>query len=1198
MGQIPKGFRRRRRKFPARSPKTLRKPVSYAAIRRAAREKLKPLQTETDHSLPAAPPPLRRRRRRGRALGAFLSFAFLAVLAGTGVVLALLAGGRIDLDPLRPAVVAALQGRLGPGLNLEIGGLALERQKYGLALVLKDFAVRNGDGHTILAAPKADVHLSTARLLAAAAEPTRVDIEDLAVRLRIEPDGGVDLSVGGGESPVIVAAPDSRAGPGSPPDAAGSAPEAAAPARRARLLQQAGRAVNAIFDIAAGSDSPIAQLDHFGVQRGQLIVEDLATGQQRGFDNFEFSLDRKRGGTEARQGSAEVKMAADGPNGHWSLSGEARGARDEAHGLTIAASGFTIDELALALGKTTLPVDSDMSLSLKAEASFQADGHVLDAHARLALSAGFWRFDDPEFAPVFLDEMFAGAHWEAQAHRLVADEVQIFSGPTRFFLKGALTAPSAEGRPWGIQFDQIEPGTIGPDRAGEKNVVISGLHGDMTLDLGAKRLDVQRVELRGPEVAAAAQGSVDWVDGPHVRFGVSAAKMPAAGALALWPNALAAPARGWAGDHLLGGSLESLRLAVDLDDVDLRMMRAQHPPMNDRILIDYTIKDAAFSFLDGVPQISGVSGRGHSTGRTTTIMATGGVMETAPGRKIELSDALFSMPDFNTQPIAMNIGARVKGNVDVLGEILARPAFAHYASLPVDAKTIKGQVDGTFVYRMKMTPVFDPSLSAIEVAAKVENFSAERLVGKEKLDQASLTVTATSGGTRITGGGKLFGANATLELMRKGDEPAQGVIAFTLDEAGRAKAGLNLGNGVTGPVAVKIVGAVGAAHPQAQVELDLTRAAFNYPVPGLYKTAGRAAKASFAYREDERGPNLDQLVFDGGGATARGAVQLSADGAVQSAKFSQLKFSPGDSLQLEAVKSGETLKITARGEALDARPFLKNLSANAEAGRTEASDFDLDVQSTVMSGANRQIVANAVLRLSKKGQTYRALNFSGKLGGDPIEVNLSHPDGGAPLLKVASEDAGALLAFLDLYDHMEGGRLKAAFRLANGGLAGPVDIDKFLLRGEPAMRSFASAPAGEQLAARVRLNPDTVSFTHLHAVIDKTDGVLKIRDGAVANPNIGSTIEGWMDFNRDAMDFSGTFVPAYGVNNLFGQLPVVGLILGGGDKEGLIGVNYRVTGRPGAPVLSVNPLSAITPGIFRKIFGALPLEGGGMEPPQ
>jgi len=47
---------------------------------------------------------------------------------------------------------------------------------------------------------------------------------------------------------------------------------------------------------------------------------------------------------------------------------------------------------------------------------------------------------------------------------------------------------------------------------------------------------------------------------------------------------------------------------------------------------------------------------------------------------------------------------------------------------------------------------------------------------------------------------------------------------------------------------------------------------------------------------------------------------------------------------------------------------------------------------------------------------------------------------------------------------------------------------------------------------------------------------------------------------------------------------VFGLLLGGGSNEGLIGVTYEVVGSPGQPVLRVNPISAVMPGVLRKIF--------------
>ena len=52
---------------------------------------------------------------------------------------------------------------------------------------------------------------------------------------------------------------------------------------------------------------------------------------------------------------------------------------------------------------------------------------------------------------------------------------------------------------------------------------------------------------------------------------------------------------------------------------------------------------------------------------------------------------------------------------------------------------------------------------------------------------------------------------------------------------------------------------------------------------------------------------------------------------------------------------------------------------------------------------------------------------------------------------------------------------------------------------------------------------------------------------------------------------------------MFGQLPIVGVFLGG-SNEGLVGLTYEVVGTPAQPVLRVNPISAIAPGIFRKIF--------------
>ena len=99
----------------------------------------------------------------------------------------------------------------------------------------------------------------------------------------------------------------------------------------------------------------------------------------------------------------------------------------------------------------------------------------------------------------------------------------------------------------------------------------------------------------------------------------------------------------------------------------------------------------------------------------------------------------------------------------------------------------------------------------------------------------------------------------------------------------------------------------------------------------------------------------------------------------------------------------------------------------------------------------------------------------------------------------------------------------------------------------------------------------------------RSPGRLAIRDGVVRGPLVGATIDGQIDYGRNDVRMRGTFVPLYGLNNMFGQVPLLGLFLGGKD-EGLVGITYEVVGPPNAPVLRVNPISAVAPGLLRKFF--------------
>ena len=76
-------------------------------------------------------------------------------------------------------------------------------------------------------------------------------------------------------------------------------------------------------------------------------------------------------------------------------------------------------------------------------------------------------------------------------------------------------------------------------------------------------------------------------------------------------------------------------------------------------------------------------------------------------------------------------------------------------------------------------------------------------------------------------------------------------------------------------------------------------------------------------------------------------------------------------------------------------------------------------------------------------------------------------------------------------------------------------------------------------------------------------------------------------------------MPAYTVNTMLTKIPLVGVLLSGGENDGVFGLSYRVHGTMSSPALTVNPLSAIAPGILRRMLGAIDgttAHGGAHEP--
>jgi hypothetical protein len=337
----------------------------------------------------------------------------------------------------------------------------------------------------------------------------------------------------------------------------------------------------------------------------------------------------------------------------------------------------------------------------------------------------------------------------------------------------------------------------------------------------------------------------------------------------------------------------------------------------------------------------------------------------------------------------------------------------------------------------------------------------------------------------------------------------------------------------------------------------------------------------------------------------RGAATLSDDGDLDKADLATLKLSPGDDMRAQINRAGNVYKVTVRGNVGDSRPFTKAIGSASPAGSGRggqsrpSKDFDLDLVLNILTGPNDEAITNAVLKASVRKDSIRQLDLKGRLGSSNLVAQTlpMRASGGASIL-LQAEDAGALLRYLDLYRRMFGGDLTIQMNAGEGPQTGTVTLRQFLLRNEPALRRIV--PTQSQVVAgrdadgkwqKTRIDLNEVAFAKAKMDFTRTSGRIDFQDAAIWGAQLGFTLSGFVDYARDRTDISGTFVPAYGLNNAFAQVPLFGPLLSGGRYEGLFAVNFRISGPATAPVLSVNPLSAVAPGFLRKLFGT----GGGPE---
>lgn len=1103
--------------------------------------------------------------------------ALASVVIAIGLLWWRLASGPISLDLVTPWLTAAIEENFGGRYRVEVGGTVLERDENGrTALRIRDIVVRDAEGGVVASAPRAEVGLSGTSLFTGHPRAESLNLVGAELSVRVEPDGDVTVFASADKRPIATA-----------PMLASAAVSAKLHDRTVGSGPMAAKsAVDNIGAVLAWLDSLGAvgldghDLTEVGLKSGNLVVEDLRNGQRSRFEKINLSL--------TRPGAGEVllSLGSESTERPWTLLAGIKAIGHGRRAVVVEARKVALRDLMLAmrLGDGQIDLDLPMSASLRAEIAEDGTPHL--ASARMLLGPGtFADTNDPQ-GRISIDRAELSVEWDA-ARRAFAAPFQIVSSGNRITLVAQGAAPKEPGAPWtfGLSGGTVLLAPFAPD---DEPVLLNRIAVRARLDTVKRRLDIDQAEIGGKNVSGAASGSIDFsMPDPRIAIGIASRNLSIAAFKQLWPPFIKPAVREWALEHFLSGSVERVEIATN---AQLSALRRGGPPVpDDGLSIQVVTTNTEVKPDDTLPPIRDADLITRVVGRSVTIGLTRGVVDLPSGRRLTLTSGLFEVPDSQPEKPLSRVRMRIEGPVPAAAEFLSLGRLREASGSPLDPATSRGTVSAQVLLNMPIDPDLPKNAITYNITADLANFAVDRFVMAQRVESQLLRITANQQGYSAKGDVRIGGMPATVEYRKTRDDDAAEVrMQAVFDDAARNRLGFDLSGALTGPIPVRLGGKIPTAADQDNrfaIEADLSQAKIDNLLPGWTKLSGKTARASFTMNSKPgRSTRFEDIVIEGGSNSVKGSVEIDTNGDIVSANFPVFVLSDGDKANLKAERGTDgVLKVTMRGDVYDGRGFVKSMLGGGAVDskpRRAVADLDLDLKIGAIAGFNGEALRGVDLRLSRRAGQIQAFSLSARHGVDtPLNGDLRGRGGGRQVIYLESNDAGALLRFADTYPRMIGGQMWVAIDppgMEQTPQEGLLNIRDFVIRGEPGLDRIAAGAPGTQRSG--------VEFSRMRVAFTRSSGKLTIRDGVVRGMTIGATMDGLIDYAGNDVRLRGTFVPLYGLNNAFGQIPIVGLILGGGSNEGLFGITYEVTGPPGAPLLRVNPISPLAPGLLRKLF--------------
>ena len=693
-----------------------------------------------------------------------------------------------------------------------------------------------------------------------------------------------------------------------------------------------------------------------------------------------------------------------------------------------------------------------------------------------------------------------------------------------------------------------------------------------------------------PETADLSGSVTRAADRLSASLNLSVDHIDAADLPKLWPDGIGGNVRPWLVEHILGGIAThgsvglTAESGADLQDITVT-----------RATGDMAVSNASFTWLDGMPPVVQAEAHLHLVDPDTLDLTATTARQVVGPKFADLivSDASMRILGLSLKDQIAHIHARIDGPVISSLALMSEPRLELLSAHPLGLKPVAGQgtttLDLDFPLENKLQ-FDDIGIHALTRATKLRVLDA---AAGRALDDATADLNIGRDGLSMTGSGTIAGIPLALTGTMDFRDGAPDQVVRKIAASGLADgtqldaAGLHTADTVTGPVGLNIA-LTDRRNGESSVvaAADLSGAALHFAPLAWTKLAGTNASARAVLQMSHgRLTKIDRIAVTGDRISLNGTADFK-NGQIRSLSLDDFALGRTQGRGIIHFTPDGSLGIVLQGNRIDLEPKLTEPLAD-KPNPVSAPPWDLEAHFERALLAHGETASDLLMRASGDGENLKTIDMVGSNEGSAAFSVKIAPGGGKRTLMVRAANAGRFLRGMDIVRTMSSGQLTVDGTLESAAgfspLAAKASMTDVVVRNSPILGKLLQAITLYGLVDA--LSGPGMLFPSIAVPFHYDGKNLDIEDALATNPSLGLTASGRIGLVAANTALNGTIVPAYFFNSIPGQLPFIGKLFSPEKGGGLFAARFSVQGSIADPNIMVNPISALTPGFLREIFG-------------